>query len=129
MNESIAVVSTVLSLGIAWFYLSPNRKRSKISLAMTAAAGLHTLLIVATLAQHRPANLFTRLGIPINAPVDRIRSLLMEEVGFNTIRERGAVVVPLEFPKSIDILLTRLRVQGSRDMYVRSGRSSLSFER
>ncbi|KAH0832302.1 hypothetical protein J3R83DRAFT_13302 [Lanmaoa asiatica] len=123
MSSSIAIISTLLSLGAAWFYLSPGRRQgqgSTIRFVMTAAVGLHTLLVLSSFALHRPPNLFVRLGIPINSPVDRIRSLLMKEAGFNTIMgERGAVIVPPEIAKDVDTLLTRLAVHGSRDTYVR----------
>ena len=119
---SIALVSTVLSLGAAWLYFSPNWRQgqtSTISFVMTAAAGLHTLLVLSNLVLHRPPNLFTRLGISINAPVDHIRSLVMREAGFYMVGERGAVTVPPEIPKDVEALLTRLRIHGSRDRYVR----------
>lgn len=122
MSSSIAIISTVLSLGAAWLYLSPDRRqeqRGTISTAMTAAVGLHTLLVLSNFASCQPPNLFVRLGIPINAPVDYIRSLLMKEAGFNTMGERGTVIVPPEIPKDVDTLLTRLGVHGSRDKYVR----------
>lgn len=92
---------------------------------MAAAVGLHTLLVLSNLALRRPPNLFARLGIPINAPVERIRSLLTREAGFNTMGERGAIIVPPEIPKDVQTLLTRLGIQGSRDIYVRYVRSSL----
>jgi hypothetical protein len=128
MSPSIAFVSTVLLLGAAWFYLFPGRRegqRGTINFLMTTAVGLHTLLVLSNLALHRPPNLFTRSGIPINAPVDRIRSMLMREAGFNTMGERGAVIVPPEIPKDVETLLSRLGVHGSRDTYVRYVRSSL----
>lgn len=128
MSPSIAFVSTVLSLGAAWLYFFPGRRegqRGTISFLMTAAVGLHTLLVLSNLALHRPPNLFTRLGIPINAPVDHIRSLLMREAGFNTMGERGAVMVSPEIPKDVETLLSRLGILGSRDSYVRYVRSSL----
>lgn len=128
MASSIAVISTVLSLGAAWFYFSPDRRqeqRGSINFVMTAAVGLHTLLVLSNLALRRPPNLFVRLGIPINAPVDHIKSLLMKEAGFNTMGERGAITVPPEIPKDVDALLRRLGVYGSRDIYVRYVCSSL----
>ncbi|KAF8553671.1 hypothetical protein OG21DRAFT_1413910 [Imleria badia] len=92
---------------------------------MTAAVGLHTLLVLSDLALSRPPNLFARLRIPVNAPVDRIRSLLMREAGFNTMGERSAVIVPPEIPKDVETLLTRLGIQGSRDIYVRFGQRAI----
>lgn len=122
MGSSIALFSTLLSLGAAWLYLSPSRRqeqRNTFGFLVTATLGLHTLLVLSNLALHRPPNLFTRLGIPINSPVDRISSLLMREAGFNTMGERGAVIIPREIPKDVEALLTRLGVHGSRDTYVR----------
>jgi len=121
MGSSIALLSTLLSLGAAWLYLSPSRRQeqSTFGFVVTATVGLHTLLVLSNLALHRPPNLFTRLGIPINSPADRIRSLLMREVGFNMMGERGAVIVPREIPRGVETLLTRLGVHGSRDTYVR----------
>ena len=129
MSPSTALISTLLSLGAAWLYLvSPGRREGQkgtISFVMTAAVCLHTLLALSDLALHRPPNLFTRLGIPINAPVDYIKSLLMREAGFNPMGERDAVIVPPEIPKDVETLLSRLGVHGSRDTYVRYVRSSL----
>lgn len=122
MSSMTAIISTVLSLGATWLYLSPSQRQGQrgiVNFVMTAAAGLHTLLILSKLAFSRPSNLFARLGIPINAPVDHIRSLLMMEAGFNTVGQRDAVIVPPEFPKDVNMLLTRLDVHGSRDTYVR----------
>jgi len=57
--------------------------------------------------------------------VDRIRSLLTREVGFNTMGEQGAVIVPPEIPKDVEMLLSRLGVHGSRDTYVRFGQRAM----
>ncbi|KAF8133300.1 hypothetical protein EV363DRAFT_1325861 [Boletus edulis] len=96
-----------------------------VNLVMTAAAGLHTILVLSNLAVHRPQNLFTRLRIPINTHVDRIKSLLMREVGFNTMGEPGAIVIPPEIPKDVETLLIKLGVHGSRDIYVRFGQRAI----
>ncbi|KAI9464367.1 hypothetical protein HD554DRAFT_1267102 [Boletus coccyginus] len=128
MGSSIALFSTLLSLGAAWLSLSPSRRqeqRNTFGFVVTATVGLHTLLVLSNLALHRPPNLFTRLGIPINSPVDRISSLLMREAGFNTMGERGAVIIPREIPKDVETLLTRLGVHGSRDTYVRFGQRAM----
>lgn len=130
MSPSVALLSTALSLGAAWLYLSPSWRqgqRGTINLLMTAVAVLYALLVLSNLMFHWPPNLFRRLGIPINAPVDRIRSLLMREAGLDAVGERmgGAVVVPPEIPKDVETLLTRLGVHGSRDVYVRCVRLSL----
>lgn len=128
MTSSVVIISTALSLGVAWLYFSQGRRqdqRATVSFVMTATVGFHTLLIVFNLAYRRPPNLFGRLGIPINAPVDRIRSLLMKEAGLNALGKLDTVMVPPEIPKDIDTLLTRLGVHGSRDAYVRYVRSPL----
>ncbi|KAG8214853.1 hypothetical protein J3R82DRAFT_10018 [Butyriboletus roseoflavus] len=130
MTSSIVIVSTVLSLGVAWFYFSSGRRqeqRGMVNFPMTAAVGLHTLFILSNLALRRPPNLFVRLGIPINAPVDRIRSLLMGEAGLNTMGEQDTLMVSPEIPKDIDKLLTRLGVHGSRDTYARFGQRAMQM--
>ncbi|KIJ63038.1 hypothetical protein HYDPIDRAFT_93251 [Hydnomerulius pinastri MD-312] len=117
-----ALLFTGLAIAATWLYVSRSRQQASLcSRLLTAAVILHTLYVLCRLVLYRPPNLFSRLGIPINAPVERIKSQLLIEAGFDTTSQSslGAVVVPLEIPKDVELLLTRLNIIDSRNLFVR----------
>ncbi|KIK92225.1 hypothetical protein PAXRUDRAFT_586777 [Paxillus rubicundulus Ve08.2h10] len=123
-----SILFTGLSLAAAWLYGSQRGQKSTLSRVLAAVVILHTFHVLCRLVFFRPTNLFLRLNIPINAPVDYIRSLLLMEAGYDT-REHsrlGAVVpVPPEIPRDIELLLTRLGVHDSRTSFVRFGQGAM----
>ncbi|KIJ15087.1 hypothetical protein PAXINDRAFT_77929 [Paxillus involutus ATCC 200175] len=125
-----SILFTGLSLAATWLYVSrgpQHGQKSIFSRVLAAAVILHTLHVLCRLALFRPPNLFSRLNIPINAPVDYIRSLLLMEAGYDARAhgQLGAVVVPPEIPRDIELLLTRLGVHGSRTSFARFGQGAM----
>ncbi|KAF9236065.1 hypothetical protein BU15DRAFT_50641 [Melanogaster broomeanus] len=125
------ILFTELSLAATWMYVSRGRQheqKSIVSRVLTAAVILHTLHVLCRLVLFRPPNLFSRLRIPVNAPVDHIRAFLLREAGFDNMMAEspiGGVVVPPEVPRDIELLLTRLGVHDSRTSFVRFGQRAM----
>ncbi|KAG1741545.1 uncharacterized protein EDB91DRAFT_1237175 [Suillus paluster] len=86
---------------------------------------LHSLYSLYGLIQRSP-NLFTRLGIPLTLPVERIHALLLSEAGFGAGGGGdGGLAVPVPMPPDLELLLSRLRTDESRGWFVRFGQRAL----
>jgi hypothetical protein len=80
---------------------------------------LHSLYSLYGLIQ-RPPNLFLRLGIPINLPIEQIRALLLYEAGFGRDGgDEGGLAVAVPMPDDIELLLSRLKTDESRGWFTR----------
>ncbi|KAH9943561.1 hypothetical protein B0H21DRAFT_892786 [Amylocystis lapponica] len=84
--------------------------RTQLSLLLVA----HTLYIIYSLLFFWPPNIFQRLRLPLNAPTEKVRSLLLERAGL------GADAT---LPKPLETLLTRLSSFDMRTLYVRFGQA------
>ncbi|KAJ8580464.1 hypothetical protein M405DRAFT_706372, partial [Rhizopogon salebrosus TDB-379] len=74
----------------------------------------------------RPPNLFLRLGIPINLPIEQIRALLLYEAGFGIDGgDEGGLAVAVPMPDDIELLLSRLKTDESRGWFTRFGQRAL----
>ncbi|OAX39682.1 hypothetical protein K503DRAFT_650642, partial [Rhizopogon vinicolor AM-OR11-026] len=86
---------------------------------------VHSLYSLYGLVQ-RPPNLFSRLGIPINLPIEHIRALLLYEAGFGRGEgDEGGLAVHTPMPDDLERLLTRLKTDESRSWFVRFGQRAL----
>ncbi|KIM69488.1 hypothetical protein SCLCIDRAFT_1207920 [Scleroderma citrinum Foug A] len=121
MSFSLYILYATVSLG-SWFYVSRTQpRRASKSVAhrlLSLVVALHTVYILGQLLWFRPPNLFSRLQLPINAPVDRIKTILWMEAGFG-----HASNPPL--PKDVELLLSRLAIWVNRGLFTRFGQLSL----
>ena len=119
--DTLLLSSLLIALG--WFckygQFHDIYKRASVSF-FSAGVLLHSLYSVYDLTQ-RPPNLFTRLRIPINLPIERIRALLLYEAGFGRGggNEAGGLSVPPPMPDDLELLLSRLKTDESRAWFVR----------
>lgn len=115
MSFSLYILYATVSLG-SWFYVSRTQpRRASKSVAhrlLSLVVALHTVYILGQLLWFRPPNLFSRLQLPINAPVDRIKTILWMEAGFG-----HASNPPL--PKDVELLLSRLAIWVNRGLFTR----------
>ncbi|KAI6131469.1 hypothetical protein EDD16DRAFT_1464096, partial [Pisolithus croceorrhizus] len=84
------------------------------------AVSLHSIHVLCQILLHRPPNLFKRLNVPLNVPVDQLRLLLSTEAGLDWQRQ-GAVAMP----QDVELLLSRLAVHGNRGLFTRFGQLSM----
>ena len=97
----------------SWVYVSRNQPHQSVAhRLLSLVVTLHIVYILGQLLWFRPPNLFSRLQIPINAPVDRIKARLWMEAGL------GGVSNP-PVPKDIELLLNRLAVWDNRSIFTR----------
>jgi len=115
MSFSLYILYATVSLG-SWFYVSriqPLRASKSIAhRLLSLVVALHTVYTLGQLLWFRPPNLFSRLQLPINAPVDRIKTLLWMEAGF------GHASNP-PIPKDVELLLSRLAIWVNRGLFTR----------
>ncbi|KAI6037615.1 hypothetical protein EDC04DRAFT_2571064 [Pisolithus marmoratus] len=115
-----AILYVLVLLG-SWFYVSRNHTTGHVAhRLLLLAVSLHSIHILCQILLHRPPNLFRRLNVPLNVPVDQLRLLLLMEAGFDW-QHQGAVTLP----KDVELLLSRLAVPGSRGLFTRFGQHSM----
>ncbi|KAJ7034501.1 hypothetical protein C8F04DRAFT_1001701 [Mycena alexandri] len=115
---SLLVFATIASILVPWFYLGIHKAagqpltstRSLLNIFLL----LHTLYFLYQLIVLPPANIFTRLKVPVNTPVDSLRSLLIQR------SDTG------ELPKQLETLLRHLGSFDVKTYYVRFGHSVVS---
>ncbi|KAI6165927.1 hypothetical protein EDD17DRAFT_108712 [Pisolithus thermaeus] len=115
-----AIVYGLVLLG-SWFCVSryyPSKHVARRLLPL--AVSLHSVHVLCQILLHRPPNLFKRLNVPLNIPVDQLRLLLSTEAGFDWQRQ-GAVAMP----QDVELLLSRLAVHGNRGLFTRFGQLSM----
>lgn len=107
----------VLGLLGSWFYVSRDHPSKHVAhRLLLLAVSLHSIHILCQILLHRPPNLFRRLNVPLNVPVDQLRLLLSMEAGIDWQRQSAATI-----PKDVELLLNRLAVHGSRSLFTRFG--------
>jgi len=87
----------------------------------------HTFFALWLAAHTRPQNLFTRLSIPLTAPTEYVRSLLLDEAVQNRGGAGGTsdVVMSVPIPPDVEVLLSRLASPESRALYSRFGQRAM----
>lgn len=118
--DTFLLSSLLIALG--WFYVYHQFydlfKRTSTTL-FPGVVLVHSLYSLYGLIQ-RPPNLFSRLGIPIDLPIEHIRALLLHEAGFGRGGgDEGGLAVPVPMPDDLELLLSRLKTDESRGWFVR----------
>lgn len=117
-GEPIAYVAVLLG---SWFYVSRYHPSKHVALRLLSlAVSLHSIHVLCQILLRRPPNLFKRLNVPFDVPVDQLRLLLLTEAGFDWQDQSGVTM-----PKDIELLLSRLRVHGNRSLFTRFGQLSM----
>ncbi|KAG6331828.1 hypothetical protein ID866_7258 [Astraeus odoratus] len=83
----------------------------------------HAIYILCQILLYRPPNLFSRLKIPLNAPVSEIRTRLALEAALR-FKNHGTIQLP-PLPKSMELLLSRLALHDGRGLFVRFGQTAI----
>ncbi|KAJ6491255.1 hypothetical protein C8R47DRAFT_1045038 [Mycena vitilis] len=123
----VLFTTTAAALIGPWYYFSihkaPGRSLTSTRSLLNIFILLHTLYSAYQLIVLRPTNIFALLKIPLNTPVDAIRSILIQR------SDTGDIPAPM------DMLLKRLGSFDVKTYYVRFGHSvvatcdyCLSFE-
>ncbi|KAI6003009.1 hypothetical protein EDD15DRAFT_2157448 [Pisolithus albus] len=117
-GELIVYVAVLLG---SWFYVSRYHPSKHVALRLlSVAVSLHSIHVLCQILLRRPPNLFKRLNVPLDVPVDQLRLLLLTEAGFGW---QDPSVVTL--PKDVELLLSRLHVHGNRGLFARFGQLSM----
>ncbi|KAI6021692.1 hypothetical protein BKA83DRAFT_4494259 [Pisolithus microcarpus] len=117
-GEPIAYVAVLLG---SWFYVSRYHPSKHVALRLLSlAVSLHSIHVLCQILLRRPPNLFKRLNVPFDVPVDQLRLLLLTEAGFDW-QDQSVVTMP----KDVELLLSRLRVHGNRSLFTRFGQLSM----
>ncbi|KAL4073681.1 hypothetical protein J3A83DRAFT_4091696 [Scleroderma citrinum] len=117
MTFSPYTLYIIVALG-SWFYTLRSPTKSAAHRLLSLVVTLHTLYVICQILWNRPPNLFTRLRIPINASVDRIRVMLRMEAGLSGVTN-------LSIPKDVEFLLNRLAIWDNRSLFTRFGQLSM----
>lgn len=127
--DTFLLSSLLIALG--WFYVYHQFYDLYKRISATLFPGVvlvHSLYSLYGLIQ-RPPNLFSRLGIPIDLPIEHIRALLLHEAGFGRGGGgEGGLAVPVPMPDDLELLLSRLKTDESRGWFVRCVSSISKFD-
>src|SRR5882757_3989456 len=99
----ILLLSSLL-IALGWLYIHHQFHDLYKRVSATFFPGVvlvHSLYSLYGLVQ-RPPNLFSRLGIPINLPIEHIRALLLYEAGFGRGEgDEGGLAVHTPMPDDL----------------------------
>ncbi|KZT00665.1 uncharacterized protein LAESUDRAFT_732080 [Laetiporus sulphureus 93-53] len=112
-----AFLAASIAIGVSSLYLirrnqPPSPPHTPYRAALTLLVLLHTLYILYTVLLRWPPNLFSALHLPLTAPTEGIRHMILT---------RGGLPAGAQLPKPLEALLARLASFEMRTLYVRFG--------
>ncbi|TBU38144.1 hypothetical protein BD309DRAFT_548968 [Dichomitus squalens] len=114
VDAFLVLAACILTPTFLVFRRQPQSTRLSLDNALSAVLILHSLFILYTVLVRWPPNIFQRLKIPLTAPSETIRAVLLQRAGL----PQDATL-----PRPLDSLLTRLSSFDTRTHYVRFGQS------